>query len=312
MPKDKKSGADADLPGRAGEVMADELAKPLAAGLYLVSTPIGNLADITLRGLAVLAGADLVFCEDTRHSRKLLGHFGIRRELAPYHEHNAARERPRLLSRIRAGSSVALISDAGTPLVSDPGFKLVRDAHEAGLSVVAVPGPSAPIAALVSSGLPSDRFFFEGFLPPKQTARRKRIKVLACLPATFILFEAAKRIEATLADLAQEIGDRQGALAKELTKKHETIARGRLDELAQTVAAWPEERRKGEFVIIIEAAPDQMVSEAAIEARLKARLESFSVRDAARAVAAEFGVPRGKVYKIALALAEADKPAGGP
>jgi 16S rRNA (cytidine1402-2'-O)-methyltransferase len=312
MAKDKKSGKKGELPSRTSSVLADELAKPLVPGLYLVSTPIGNLADITLRALAVLGGADLVYCEDTRHSRKLLSHFDIKRDLAAYHEHNAARERPRILERIAGGSSVALISDAGTPLVSDPGFKLVREAQDAGLAVHAIPGPSALLAGLVSSGLPSDRFFFEGFLPPKQTARRKRIKVLAVMPATLILFETAKRIEAVLADLAAELGDRQAAIAKELTKKHETIARAPLDDLEELVAGWPDETRKGEFVVIVEAAAEQIVSDAAIEARLKARLQSFSVRDATRAVAAEFGVPRGKVYKIALALANAAKPARAP
>jgi 16S rRNA (cytidine1402-2'-O)-methyltransferase len=312
MAKDKKSGKKGELPNRTGDVLADELAKPLVPGLYLVSTPIGNLADITLRALAVLSGADLVYCEDTRHSRKLFSHFDIKRDLAAYHEHNAARERPRILERVASGSSVALISDAGTPLVSDPGFKLVREAQDAGLAVHAVPGPSALLAGLVSSGLPSDRFFFEGFLPPKQTARRKRIKVLAVVPATLILFETAKRIEAVLADLAAELGDRQAAIAKELTKKHETIARAPLDDLASLVAGWPDETRKGELVVIVEAAAEQIVSDAAIEARLKARLASFSVRDATRAVAAEFGVPRGKVYKIALALANEAKPARGP
>ena len=158
--------------------LSAELAKPLGAGLYLVSTPIGNLGDISLRALATLARADMIFCEDTRHSRKLLSHFGVSTETQAYHEHNADKERPRIVARIRAGHSVALIADAGTPLVSDPGNKLVRALREEGLSVFAVPGASAVLAALTSSGLPTDSFHFEGFLPPKSGARRKRLETL--------------------------------------------------------------------------------------------------------------------------------------
>lgn len=302
MTKPPQSQGEGALPERAAAVLGAELEGPLAPALYLVATPIGNLADITLRALAVLARADLVFCEDTRHSRKLISHFGIKRELAPYHEHNAARERPRILARLRAGFSVALVADAGTPLVSDPGFKLVRAAREEGLDVIAIPGPSAPLAALVSSGLPSDRFFFEGFLPPKQGARRKRIEALAAVPASLVLFEAANRVEATLADLAEGLGERQGALAKELTKRHERVVTAPLDQLANEVAAWPDEARKGEFVIVVSPAARSEASREEIEARLLSALKGASLRDAARAVAAELGAPRGQVYKIALEL----------
>ena len=188
---------------RAEAALADELERPLPAGLYLVATPIGNLADISLRALAVLARADLIAAEDTRHSRKLLSHFGIRGELAPYHEHNAARERPRLLARIRAGFSVALISDAGTPLISDPGYKLVREALEEGFQVTSVPGASAALAALTSAGLPTDTFLFAGFLPPKGGQRRKRLEELKPVPATLIFYETASRLAAALADMAE-------------------------------------------------------------------------------------------------------------
>ena len=174
---------------RAGEVLADLIARPLAPGLYVVATPIGNLADISLRALAVLARADLIAAEDTRHSKKLLFHFGLGGKLTPYHEHNAERERPKLLARLRAGQSVALISDAGTPLISDPGYKLVRDAVDAELLVISIPGPSAALAALTSAGLPTDTFLFAGFLPPKSGARRARLEELKSVPATLILFE---------------------------------------------------------------------------------------------------------------------------
>ena len=193
---------------RAEAALADELERPLAPGLYLVATPIGNLADISLRALAVLARADLIAAEDTRHSRKLLSHFGIKGELTPYHEHNAAKERPRLLARIKAGFSVALISDAGTPLISDPGYKLVREALEEELTVVSVPGASAALAALTSAGLPTDTFLFAGFLPPKGGARRKRLEELKPVPATLIFYETALRLSATLADMSEMFGAR--------------------------------------------------------------------------------------------------------
>ena len=303
MAKNSNMQGESSALRRTCEVLEAQLGEPLEPGLYLVSTPIGNLADITLRALAVLACADLIFCEDTRHSLKLLNHFGISGKLESYHEHNAARERPRMLARIRAGFSVALIADAGTPLISDPGFKLVREALDEGLAVVSIPGPAAPIAALTASGLASDRFFFEGFLPPKQTARRKRLEALAGVPATLILFERATRIEAVLRDMAETLGSRTGAVAKELTKKHETVLRAPLGKLADRVASWPETERRGEFVILVEAAPQKAVSDAAIRSRLAALMGDISVRDAARDVADDLGVQRKRVYKIALALA---------
>ncbi len=197
-------------------------ADQVAPGLHIVATPIGNLGDITLRALATLAGADLIACEDTRVTRKLLDRYDIATPLTPYHDHNAATARPKLLQRLAAGEAIALVSDAGTPLVSDPGFKLVRAAQEAGYAVTALPGASAPLAALASAGLPTDQFFFGGFLPPKQTARRARIAELARIPATLLLFETGPRIAATLADLAEALGPREVALCRELTK----LARG--------------------------------------------------------------------------------------
>src|SRR5258705_7065115 len=190
-------------------------APPLPAGLYLVATPIGNLRDITLRALEVLAAADLIACEDTRVTRKLLDHYGIATAATPYHEHNAAAARPKLLRRLAEGAALALVSDAGTPLVSDPGFKLVRAAQDAGHTVTTLPGPSATLAALTVSGVATDRFFFEGFLPPKEAQRRARIAELARIPATLVLFETGPRIAAALADLAAGLGTRNAAACRE-------------------------------------------------------------------------------------------------
>ena len=203
------------------------------AGLHLVATPIGNLRDITLRALEVLAAADVIACEDTRVTRKLLDHYGIATPLTPYHDHNAAEARPKLLARLAAGAAVALVSDAGTPLVSDPGFKLVRAAREAGHAVTALPGASAVLAALAVAALPTDRFFFEGFLPPKEGQRRARIADLARIPATLVLFETGPRLAASLADLAAGLGPREAAICRELTKLHEEVRRGDLAALAQ-------------------------------------------------------------------------------
>jgi 16S rRNA (cytidine1402-2'-O)-methyltransferase len=191
------------------------------------------LGDVTLRALAVLAQADILYCEDTRHSRILLAHYGIARPTRPYHEHNAARERPHVLAQLAAGQSVALISDAGTPLICDPGFKLVRAAAEAGFPVTAIPGPSAPLAALVSAGLATDAFFFAGFLPSRCNARRTRLQELKSVPASLVFFEAPSRLADSLADLAAVLGEREGAVARELTKMHEELRRGSLAELAQ-------------------------------------------------------------------------------
>src|SRR5271169_5600037 len=207
-------------------------AATLDAGLYVVATPIGNLADVTLRALAILAGADAILAEDTRVSRTLLARYGIETPLSPYHEHNAAEARPRALRRIAAGQAVALISDAGTPLISDPGYRLVAEAVAQGLAVIAAPGPSAALAALCVAALPTDRFFFEGFLPPKRAARRERINALAAVPGTLIFYESPGRLAETLADLALELGPRPAAVARELTKLHEEVRRGALDALA--------------------------------------------------------------------------------
>jgi 16S rRNA (cytidine1402-2'-O)-methyltransferase len=274
-----------------------------APGLHIVATPIGNLGDITLRALATLAGADLIACEDTRVTRKLLDRYAIATPLTPYHDHNATAARPRLLQRLAEGAAIALVSDAGTPLVSDPGFKLVRAVQEAGYSVTSLPGASAPLAALAVAGLPTDQFFFAGFLPPKQTARRARIAELARIPATLVFFETGPRVAATLADLAAGLGSREAALCRELTKLHEEVRRGDLETLARTYAAGGELR--GEIVLVIAppAAQEQPSADDA-ETLLRQALARVSLKDAVGEVALATGLSRRDLYQRALALAK--------
>jgi 16S rRNA (cytidine1402-2'-O)-methyltransferase len=278
----------------------------LVSGLYLVATPIGNLGDITLRALQALAGADVIACEDTRVTRKLLDRYAIATPLTPYHEHNAAKARPGLLRRLAEGAAVALVSDAGTPLISDPGFKLVRAAQEAGHLVTALPGPSAVLTALTVAGLPTDQFFFAGFLPPKQAARRTRIAELARLPGALVLFESGPRLAASLADLATGLGkSREAALCRELTKLHEEIRRGELQRLAESCAG---DELRGEIVIVIAPpqAPVQM-DEADSEDLLRDALARLSLKDAVAEVAALTGRRRRDVYQNALALQKGAK-----
>jgi len=275
-------------------------APSLPGGLYLVATPIGNLGDISLRALETLAAADVIACEDSRVTRKLIEHYGIATQLTPYHEHNAAEARPRLLARLADGQSVALVSDAGTPLISDPGYKLVRAACTAGHAVTAVPGASAVLTALSAAGLPTDRFFFEGFLPPSQAARQRRIAALVSIPASLVLFESGPRLPAALADLASTLGSRDAAICRELTKLHEEIRRGPLDELARHYAAGGETR--GEIVIVV--APPRGGGKNAddIDELLRRALARVSVKDAVGEVAFATGRPRREVYQRALAL----------
>jgi len=270
-------------------------------GLYLVATPIGNLGDITLRALEVLAGADVIACEDTRVTRKLTERFGIETPLTPYHEHNAAEARPKLLARLAEGQAVALVSDAGTPLISDPGYKLAREVGEAGFVVTALPGPSSVLAGLSLSGLPTDRFFFEGFLPPKQVARQKRIAALATIPATLVLFETGPRIAEALADLAAGLGARGAAVCRELTKLHEEVRRGDLAALAQQYEAGAETR--GEFVVVIAPPDEAEAQDADVDALLRNALARVSVKDAVGEVALATGRPKREVYQRALELA---------
>jgi 16S rRNA (cytidine1402-2'-O)-methyltransferase len=264
-----------------------------------VATPIGNAADISLRALDVLARADLVTCEDTRVTAKLLTMHGIKAPLAAYHEHNAARMRPQLLARLAGGAAIALVSDAGTPLISDPGYKLVREAIAAGYAVTALPGPAAPLAALVLSGLPSDRFMFAGFLPPKTAGRRKALAELAAVPATLLFFESAGRLADSLADMAAVLGAREAAVARELTKLYEEVRRGSLPDLAAHYAAAGPPR--GEIVVVVgPPGPSAGATEADLDAALDAALAEASLRDAVDAVAAATGRPRREVYARAL------------
>jgi 16S rRNA (cytidine1402-2'-O)-methyltransferase len=273
-----------------------------AAGLHLVATPIGNLGDITLRALQTLASVDLIACEDTRITRRLTERYGITAELSPYHEHNAATARPKILERLAKGGSVALVSDAGTPLVSDPGFKLVREACAAGHAVHALPGPSSVLAALSVAGLPTDRFFFEGFLPPKSAARRTRLSELARIDATLVLFESGNRVEDALADLADIMGAREAAICRELTKLHEEVTRAKLSELAEGA-----DRRetRGEFVLVIGPPPRNadVLTADALDKLLREALVHHSVKDAVAHAVELSGRPRREVYARALEIA---------
>lgn len=270
-------------------------------GLYLVATPIGNLGDITLRALEIIAGADRLACEDTRVTAKLLARFGIERRMFAYHEHNAEAAGAALLADLEAGLSVAVVSDAGTPLVSDPGYRLVREAIDRDIPVIAIPGPSAALAALLASGLPSDAFFFAGFLPQKEQARAARLQDLARVPGTLVFFEAPHRIAGSLAAMAQAFGNRQAAVCRELTKTFETIYRGPLAELAAQFAAM--EKVRGEIVVCI--APPEAEAAASGEdadAILSGLLAEMKPTRAAQEAARLTGLPRRDLYQRALAL----------
>jgi 16S rRNA (cytidine1402-2'-O)-methyltransferase len=305
-----KSGTNAPARGQAAQMSSfvafglKAEAEAIEPGLHVVATPIGNLRDISFRALATLAAADAVIAEDTRVTKVLLAHYGISTPLVAYHEHNAAVVRPHLLARLEGGAALALVSDAGTPLVSDPGFKLVSEALAQAIPVTSVPGASAVLAALVVAGLPTDRFFFEGFLPQKQGARRGRIAELAPIPGTLVFFESPRRLAVMLEDLAAVLGARQCAIARELTKHFETVRRGALPELAAALAA--EDPPKGEIVVLVAPplAADQVgLTGAALDAKLGEKLRTLSVKDAATVVAAESGEKRRKVYARAIALA---------
>jgi 16S rRNA (cytidine1402-2'-O)-methyltransferase len=274
-----------------------------AAGLHLVATPIGNLGDITLRALETLAGVDAIACEDTRITRRLTERYGIAAQLTPYHEHNAATARPKILARLSEGASIALVSDAGTPLISDPGFKLVREACAAGHAVTALPGPSSVLTALSVAGLPTDRFFFEGFLPAKEAARRRRLSELARIDATLVLFESGNRMQAALSDLAEIMGSREAAICRELTKLHEEVTRATLAELAGQAGVV---ETRGEFVLVIGPPPAdaQTFTDDALDDLLREQLSDHSVKDAVVLASELSGRPRREVYARALELAK--------
>jgi 16S rRNA (cytidine1402-2'-O)-methyltransferase len=271
----------------------------LAPGLYLVATPIGNLQDITLRALTVLAAADVVLCEDTRVGGKLLAAHGIKAKLRRYDEHAAERARPQILADLAGGGRVALTSDAGTPLVSDPGYRLVRAAIEIGAAVISIPGPSAFLAALTVGGLPTDRFLFAGFPPPKSAGRRAMFTELASIRATLIFYEGGSRLAASLMDMVAVFGSRQAVVARELTKLHETVIRGTLPDLAadpRFVAP------KGEVVVLVGAGDLAIPSQGQIDTALQDALSRLAPGAAAAEVASRLGLSRQDLYGRALAL----------
>ena len=279
----------------------DVAALQLPPGLYLVATPIGNLGDVTLRALETLAAVEAIACEDSRVTRRLLERYAITTPLLIYHDHNAELARPKILARLAAGAAIALVSDAGTPLISDPGFKLVQAAQAAGHAVTAIPGASAVLAALTACGLPTDRFFFEGFLPTREAARRTRIDELADLPATLVFFETGPRIAAMLDDVAARLGGRRAAVCRELTKLHEEIRRGEVAALALAYRDGAETR--GEFVVVIGPPAKSEPGEAFdLDGMLKRALATASLKDAVEAVATATGQKRRIVYQRALAL----------
>ncbi|MGI9465144.1 MAG: 16S rRNA (cytidine(1402)-2'-O)-methyltransferase [Aestuariivirgaceae bacterium] len=284
-------------------VTADEL----AGGLYLVATPIGNLADITLRALATLVGADMILCEDTRMTSKLLQRYHIKTRMKPYHDHNAARQRPAIMAELAGGKAIALVSDAGTPLVSDPGYKLVKACVDEDLPVHMIPGVSAPVMALALSGLPSDRFLFCGFVPTRQAARRQAFQEVSDVPATLIFFDTAQRIAASLSDIVDTLGDRDVAIGREMTKLHEEFLRGRASAVGQQLA----ERAslKGEITLVVAPPARQAASadSAAVREALISALGELPASRAAAQTARRFGLPKKALYEQALRL-KADPP----
>lgn len=286
---------------------AGEGQQPVAVspGLYVVSTPIGNLRDITLRALDILSAADEVLAEDTRVAAKLMSAYGIKARLSPYHDHNGAERRPQILARLEKGGRIALISDAGTPLVSDPGWKLVHDALEAGHKVYPVPGASALLAGLVASGLPSDRFMFAGFLPPKSGARKAALESLKHVPATLVFYESGPRLAESLADLASVLGaGRSAAVARELTKMFEETRRGTLESLARHYEeAGPP---RGEIVVLAGPPEEKSATAADLDSALRDALQTMPTKEAASSVAEALGLPRREVYQRALQIKSED------
>jgi 16S rRNA (cytidine1402-2'-O)-methyltransferase len=281
-----------------------------AGTLYIVATPIGNLEDITQRALRVLGEVDLVACEDTRRTRVLLNHFGIKTKTISYHEHNERERAAEICKLLAAGKNVALVSDAGTPLINDPGFRVANAAIELNLPVVPVPGPTAFVSALIASGLPSDQFFFAGFLPARANARRARLEELRTIPATLVFYEAPHRINATLKDALEVLGNRRAAVARELTKIHEEIARGSLAELAQRFGAGSPAR--GEMVLVVtgtladEPSANQPGETGPSSQRLIERVgelerEGLDSKAALKKAARELGMKRAEAYRLLIA-----------
>lgn len=268
--------------------------------LYLVATPIGNLADITHRALQVLRDVDLIACEDTRHTQKLLNHYGITTRTISYHEHNEQQRAVQLIDQLKQGSSVAVVSDAGTPAISDPGFRLVRAAIESDVPVVPVPGPSALLSALIAAGLPTDEFFFAGFLPPRSNARRARLSELQSVPGTLIFYEAPHRLATTLKDAYEILGEREAVVARELTKMHEEIRRGRLSDLSNH---YEREEARGEIVVLVDrhvlsAAPPQLNIATLVD---QFEQDGLDQRAALKKAARELGLSRAEAYRKLIA-----------
>lgn len=280
----------------------------LTAGLYFVATPLGSARDITLRALDILESADILVAEDTRSLRKLMDIHGVPlgdRRVYSYHDHSSDSAILQMIEAIKSGQSVAYASEAGTPLIADPGFEIARAVGEAGLLVTSAPGPSAVITALTSAGLPTDRFYFVGFLPNSQKQRQEAMLDLANVPATLVFYESPKRIAAMLADAAQTLGaERAAAVCRELTKRFEEFRRGSLGELA---AHYADNKTKGEIVVLIDRARSQKINQDDLLSALKEALETLSVRDASEAVAGAYSLPKKQVYKMALDLKKADE-----
>ncbi len=277
--------------------------------LYVVATPIGNLGDISRRAIEVLGSVDIVAAEDTRRCRALLSHLGLSRRLVAYHEHSDDKRERELLAELEQGRDVALVADAGTPLVSDPGFRLVRAARDAGLEVSCIPGPCAAVAALSVAGLPSDRFVFEGFLPSRESARKARLAHLATEQRTLVFYESPRRVADLFSDLAVVFGgDRRAVLARELTKIHETVRRGTVAQLRDMIAADPQQQL-GEIVVLVEGAPDAP-EKAEVDAgtMLRALLPRMPLSDAVDCAAEITGFPRNALYRQALTLRDATEP----
>jgi 16S rRNA (cytidine1402-2'-O)-methyltransferase len=292
---------------RGDDTETTDVSKPEAssfkAGLYVAATPIGNLKDITLRVLEALKAADMVVCEDTRVTGHLLQHYGIKASMLAYNDHNAASVRPKVMDALVGGKRVVLVSDAGTPLVSDPGYKLVEEAVAQGIDVISLPGASAMLAALVSSGLPSDGFFFAGFLPPKSAARKKKLETLNAIPGTLIFYESPRRMVETLADMAEVFGEnRVAVMARELTKRFEEVVRAPLQELHNEMQQ--REEIKGEVVLLVAPPAEEIHDAGSIDAALKKAMQEMSVKEAAAFVAQTYGLSKNDLYRRALELKE--------
>jgi len=295
---------NAHAPLRQQNALPSEKAgRPLFCGLYLVSTPIGNLEDITLRAIRVLGQADAIACEDTRVTGKLLKHIGVKKPMIIYNDHNGARIRPKLLYDLKRGKSIALVSDAGTPLVSDPGLKLVRACIEKEINIFPIPGASAFLAGLVVSGMPTDKVMFVGFLPQKQSARRSALVRLTTIPATLVFYESGRRLAKSLADMHNILGPRAVSIGRELTKKYEEVTRGSLPQIAANYASEP--TPKGELVVVVGPSGDMKENTIIdIDEALRKALQTRSVRDAAAEIATITGLPRRKLYAEALRISQ--------